>query len=150
MRVVDVTVMRCVQSPLLAGRLGAALALALVVAGCGADPESATVTSAVRPSVVAALTIENSVYSAASVSAGTAFTIANDDGWAHSVTDDGGSFDVRLEGNARVLLRITRPGVYRIYCDLHGGMHGTITVTSAQPATTTAPSDRSSGPFSSA
>ena len=127
-RVVDVTVMRSVHTPALARHLGAALALALAISACGADQERTTATTPVQPTVVAALTIDNSVYSTATVAAGTAFTIANDDGWAHSVTDKGGSFDVRLEGNARVRLRITRPGVYQIYCDLHGGMHSTITV----------------------
>ena len=74
------------------------------------------------------LTISGSQFSAASVTAGTEFTITNSDGTAHTVTDDGGSFDVSVPAGGTATLTIPTAGTYTIHCKIHTLMHGTITV----------------------
>src|SRR4029079_16424734 len=67
------------------------------VAGAPADTTATADTTAAGGSSAAAgsgLTISGSQFSAASVTAGTEFTITNNDSTTHTVTDDGGSFDV--------------------------------------------------------
>lgn len=124
--------------------IGGACLMAFVASGCSdskntstgtnggvnttiASSETAAGGSATPP--VAGLTIENSTFSAASVVAGTAFTIANNDGRTHTVTDDAGAFDVQVPGGGTASLTITAPGTYQIHCKIHSSMHGTITVT---------------------
>ena len=76
----------------------------------------------------AALTIQNTSFGAATVSAGQEFTIENKDGVTHTVTDDAGSFDVSVPGGSTKTLTIPAAGTYKIHCKIHGSMHGTITV----------------------
>ncbi len=132
--------------------LGGACLLALVATACGDDdnvadsgadstistvvtdagaavaPAATDAASAVATPPVVGLTIENSTFSAASVVAGTAFTIANNDDRDHTVTDDGGAFDVAVPGGGTGTMTITAPGTYQIHCKIHGSMQGTITV----------------------
>ena len=74
------------------------------------------------------LTISGSQFSAASVTAGTEFTITNNDSVAHTVTDDGGSFDVSVPAGGTATLTIPKAGSYKIHCKIHSFMQGTITV----------------------
>ncbi|MEY2414796.1 MAG: hypothetical protein QOH53_130 [Ilumatobacteraceae bacterium] len=74
------------------------------------------------------LTISGSQFSAASVTAGTEFTITNKDSVGHTVTDDGGSFDVSVPAGGTATLTIPKAGTYKIHCKIHSSMHGTITV----------------------
>ena len=74
------------------------------------------------------LTISGSNFSAASVTAGTEFTITNNDSVGHTVTDDAGSFDVSVPAGGTATLTIPKAGTYKIHCKIHSFMHGTITV----------------------
>lgn len=74
------------------------------------------------------LTISEFTFSAAVVTANTPFTITNKDGFAHTVSDRDGAFDVRVEGGTTETLTIERPGTYEIFCHIHPSMSGTITV----------------------
>jgi plastocyanin len=103
--------------------------LLTVVSGC-ASRASATPAASTSAPVPAALSILNGIYSTATVRAGVQFVIANGDAWAHTVTDVGGGFNVRLEGDTTAMLTISKPGVYQVYCNLHGAMRGAITVIS--------------------
>lgn len=85
-------------------------------------------TAGTTPASAAALTISGRAYSAATVTAGQPFTIANEDGFSHTVTDRDGAFDVKVAGNGTATLTIDEPGTYRIYCTIHPDMAGTITV----------------------
>ena len=80
------------------------------------------------PTGDSALTIADSVFSAATATAGVEFTIANDDDYGHTVTDRNGAFDVQLSGSSSEPLTIDRPGEYEIFCRIHDFMSGTITV----------------------
>ncbi len=124
--------------------VGGACLLALVVAGCSSDSKGSSATAApVAPAATsaggaaaggtvaagaAALTIANSTFGAASVAAGTEFTIANNDSRPHTVTDDNGAFDVSVPAGGTATLTIAKPGSYKIHCKIHSSMHGTITV----------------------
>lgn len=85
--------------------------------------------SAVAPPPLAGVTISGFSFSEATVAAGAEFTISNNDGPTHTFTDDGGSFDVSIDGGATAKLTIATAGTYKVHCNIHGSMHGTITVT---------------------
>ena len=113
--------------------------MALVVAGCSSDSKGSSATAApAAPAATSAggttaaggatLTITNSTFGAASVAAGTEFSIANNDSRAHTVTDDNGAFDVPVPAGGTATLTIAKPGSYTIHCKIHSSMHGTITV----------------------
>ncbi len=80
------------------------------------------------PAAAATLTIAEFAYSELNVAAGTEFTITNDDGFAHTVTDADDAFDVAVDGGASEPLTIADPGSYSIRCKIHPSMAGTITV----------------------
>jgi plastocyanin len=116
-----------------------AIVLVLVIAGCGSSSGSygstktpaapaASAGGAVAPPPVAGLTIENSAFSDLSVAAGTEFTITNKDNRGHTVTDDSGAFNVSVAGGGTATLKIDKAGTYKIHCEIHSSMHGTITV----------------------
>ena len=119
--------------------VGGAVLLAFTATACsssdssGSNPTSASSATAAggsaAPAAAAALTIANSAFGEASVTAGTEFTIANDDGRPHTVTDDAGGFDVSVPPGGTATLKIDAPGTYKIHCKIHSSMHGTITVT---------------------
>jgi len=116
-----------------------AVLLAFTATACGSSDSTgsdSTIASSdtaaggsAAPASAAALTIANSAFSEASVTAGTEFTIANDDGRPHTVTDDADSFDVEVPPGGTATLKIDAPGTYQIHCRIHSSMHGTITVT---------------------
>ena len=108
--------------------LGSVFLLGSVAAGCSSDAKSSAGTNAPAAATAAALTIQNSAFSAASVTAGTEFTISNKDSRTHTVTDDAGSFDVRVSATGTEKLTIPKAGTYKIHCTIHSSMHGTITV----------------------
>lgn len=80
------------------------------------------------PAAGAGLTIADFSFSPGSASAGTEFTLTNDDDFAHTVTDRDGTFDVRVEGGSTAPLTIDRAGTYEIFCRIHPSMSGSITV----------------------
>ena len=111
--------------------LGSAFLLAFVVPACSSDSKTSTsgaVSGDSTATAAAALTISGNSFSAASVTAGTEFTITNNDSVGHTVTDDAGSFDVAVPAGGSATLTIPAAGSYAIHCKIHSFMHGTITV----------------------
>ena len=124
--------------------LGSAALLAFIAPACSSDSKSSTtgapaVSSATGAggtsaggttagAAAAGLTISGNHFSAASVTAGTVFTITNNDSVGHTVTDDAGSFDMAVPGGGTATLTIPAAGSYKIHCKIHASMHGTITV----------------------
>jgi plastocyanin len=92
-------------------------------AGTTADPGA----GAAPPG--AGVTISNFAFSAATVASGTEFTITNSDSAKHTFTDDGGAFNVSVAGGASSPLTVAAPGTYKVHCEIHSSMHGTIIVT---------------------
>jgi plastocyanin len=131
--------------------LGSACLLAFVVPACSSD-KKATSTGSGAPAVTTAgagttagggttapagttgaatagggMTISGFNFGATSVTAGQEFTITNNDSATHTVTDDGGTFDVSVPGGGTAKLTIPTAGTYKIHCKIHSAMHGTIT-----------------------
>ena len=117
--------------------IAGACLMALTAAGCSSDSKSSSTnapaaaapggTTAAAPAG-AGLTISGNAFSAASVTAGTEFTITNNDSVGHTVTDDGGTFNVQVPAGGTAPLTIPAAGTYKIHCNIHSSMHGTITV----------------------
>jgi plastocyanin len=67
--------------------------------------------------------------SAITISAGMMVTWTNDDGFAHTVTDDGAAFNSGpMAAGASYSLKLTLPGTYHYHCNIHVNMKGTIVV----------------------
>jgi plastocyanin len=87
------------------------------------------------------VTISGFAFGPASVSVpvGSTVTWTNQDGTAHTVTADDGSFDSgSLAQGATFSQTFDTPGTYPYHCAIHSSMTGTITVVAA-PAPSTAP-----------
>jgi len=67
----------------------------------------------------------------ATVAAGAAVTVQNDDGAAHTVTASGpGGFDVTVQGGkSGTFTAPSKPGSYPFVCTFHGNMKGVLKVT---------------------
>lgn len=76
----------------------------------------------------AGITIKDFTFTAAGATAGTPITITNDDGVAHTVTADDGSFDVKVSGGKTADVTIDKAGTYAFHCNIHTSMKGSITV----------------------
>lgn len=61
--------------------------------------------------------------------AGSAITVTNGDGTAHTLTADDKSFDTgNLDGGAHATLTLGGPGTYTYHCEIHNYMTGKIEV----------------------
>ena len=80
------------------------------------------------PAAGATLTIAGFAFGPLTVTAGQQITIVNKDSAAHTVTDDAGSFDVKVPAGGAATLTIAKAGSYKIHCKIHSSMHGTIAV----------------------
>jgi plastocyanin len=121
-------------------RVGAVVvALApLAIVGCSSSSTAtatspATTTGASSPATStpatgATLTIAGFAFGPLTATAGQQITIVNKDSAAHTVTDDAGSFDVKVAAGGTATLTIAKAGSYKIHCKIHSSMHGTIAV----------------------
>lgn len=114
--------------------VGAACLLAIAASACSSDSKSSSTTTAGggggTTASGAGVTIKDRQYSqSGDLKANTAFTVTNSDGVTHTLTDDGGTFSVQVSGNGTQPLTIKTPGTYKVHCEIHTSMHGTITVT---------------------
>ena len=117
----------------------AALALlaaagALVV-GCGGGNNSSgsgpTTSQAGTPASGTAVTIDNFAFSPATlkVKVGQKVSWTNkQQGVAHTVTADGGTFDHPMPSGATFSFAFTKVGSFAYHCTIHPSMHGTIVV----------------------
>lgn len=80
---------------------------------------------------------------------GTTLTVSNDGELPHTLTAVDGSFDTgQVAPGTTAQLRVDEPGIYRVFCSLHGtaqgeGMAGVLVVGEAVPASMAAPVDTS-------
>jgi len=76
-------------------------------------------------------------------------TVTNDGQLPHTLTAVDGSFDTgQVAPGSSAQLSVDAPGIYRVFCSLHGtaqgeGMAGLLVVGEAEPASVAAPSDTS-------
>jgi plastocyanin len=103
--------------------LFAVVALAVGLAACGGSSKNSSSGSQI--------TIDSSFnFSTASVPAGATVTVKNDSTTQHTVTQDGGGFDVTVDGGKTATFTApSKPGTYKYHCKIHSFMHGTLTVT---------------------
>ena len=115
------------------GFLGAALAVAALLGGCGSSDETATsgggggAASEEPPS----LTIENFRFQPDPlvVPVGTRVTVTNRDDAAHTVTAEDRSFDTgNVAANAGAEITVSEPGEVAYLCSIHDYMCGVIRV----------------------
>ena len=128
----------------------AAVALTLVIAGCGGDDDDAAEDDAegtedVGDSDAGAdegggdegssadgdLTIANFAFNPdeLTVPEGGTVSIANEDSASHTFTSEDGGFDLELGGNTTGIATLTvGPGSYDFLCTIHPSMTGTLTV----------------------
>ncbi|HEX2851015.1 MAG TPA: cupredoxin domain-containing protein [Acidimicrobiales bacterium] len=93
--------------------------------------DSSTTTAAGAGAAAAGdtITAKGFAFSGATVKAGATVKVVNQDGTAHTVTADDGSFDVRVDGNGTGSFTApSKPGTYPFHCSIHPSMHGTLTV----------------------
>lgn len=74
------------------------------------------------------LTIQDFAFSALTAKAGELITIVNADGAGHTVTADDGNFSVDSAAGSNADLVIAAAGTYKIHCEIHSSMHGTIVI----------------------
>lgn len=95
----------------------------------GTSPPATTAAGGDAASGGTALTISGFAFAAVDAKPGATVEITNDDGTAHTVTADDGSFDVRVDGGGTgSFVAPTAPGTYSFHCSIHSSMTGTLTV----------------------
>src|SRR4029077_6936641 len=104
-------------------------ALALGLAACGSSAKSTT--PAASSSGTAQITIDDSFpLHPTPVKAGSTVTVKNDSTSQHTVTQDGGGFNVTIDpGKTATFTAPSKAGSYKYHCNIHNFMHGTLTVT---------------------
>ena len=106
-----------------------ALVTVLVTLNATSDGTGAAATGTGNGAGGTAITIKNFRYSPDPivVKAGDTITVTNDDGTAHTLTADDGSFDTgNLAGGAEKTITVAAPGSYAYHCDIHNYMTGKI------------------------
>lgn len=111
---------------------------AAVAPGYGAPAADAPATGAPAPAPApapagGAINISDFDFGAPiTVAAGAPITVTNQDGVAHTLTADDGSFDTgNIGGGGTAPINApTAPGTYSFFCAIHPSMQGTVTVTS--------------------
>jgi plastocyanin len=101
-------------------------ALALGLAACGSGGKSSTPAA----SGAAQITIDSSfTFHPTPVKAGSTVTVKNDATVRHTVTQDGGGFDVTIDPGKTATFTAPAAGTYKFHCKIHSSMTGTLTVT---------------------
>jgi plastocyanin len=116
--------------------IAAALAGAALLAGCGGDKSSDYTSKAPAGGAAATskIDIKNFLYSpeSATVKVGAKVSVTNEDSAPHTLTDKAtpASFDSDTikQGQTRTVT-FTKAGTFKIYCQFHPTMSGTVTVT---------------------
>jgi len=105
----------------------AAITLALGLAACGSSSKSS---SPPASSGSAQITIDSSfTFHVTPVKAGSTVTVKNDATVTHTVTQDGGGFNVSIDAGKTATFTAPAAGTYPFHCNIHNFMKGTLTVT---------------------
>jgi plastocyanin len=76
----------------------------------------------------AVLAIQGFAFGSVTATAGEAITVTNGDSAKHTVTADDGSFSVDVPAGGTATLTVATAGSYKIHCQIHSKMTGSITV----------------------
>ena len=111
--------------------LVAIAALALGLAACGSSSKSSSPSAS--DSTVAQITIDDAspfAFHTTPVNAGSTVTVRNNTQTTHTVSQDGGGFDVTVDaGKTATFTAPAAAGSYKFHCNIHSFMHATLTVT---------------------
>ncbi len=107
-----------------------AAAAATTAAAAATTGGAATTAAGGAAATGAAITIKGFAFQVpAGLKAGASVTITDQDSAAHTFTDKGGKFDVKVAGNnGTATLTLPAAGTYQIICKIHSQMSGTLTV----------------------
>jgi plastocyanin len=106
------------------------IALAGLVVGLAACSSSAKSSPPAAAAGPAQITIDSSfTYHVTAVTAGSTVTVKNDSTSMHTVTQDGGGFNVTIDAGKTATFPAPAAGTYKFHCNIHSFMHGTLTVT---------------------
>jgi len=123
----------------------ALLALAALLAGCGASSSSSSSSSSAAPTKTTAskttasgvasahvtVSISNYAFHPATITVapGSTVSFTNHDQTAHTATSNKPAFDTgTVQPGASATVTLKKPGAYPYYCQFHAFMHGTIVV----------------------
>jgi len=110
--------------------LVAASALILTLTACSPTATATSPSASVSHSAQADLTIENFEFSAVTVKAGASFTVHNADSADHTLNIAGTGIDLTVNaGETVTVMAPAKAGSYRLTCDFHKTMVGTLKVT---------------------
>jgi plastocyanin len=86
--------------------------------------------AAPAPSAGTTVEISDFTFSAPTAGPGSSVTVANRDGFPHTVSADDGSFESGTVGAGATgaFVAPTAPGTYQFHCEIHPQMSGTLTV----------------------
>src|SRR5690242_6094910 len=109
-------------------RLALVLAVVLaltVLAACSSSSKGSS------SSGTPVITMQNTAFAVAGpVKAGATVDIKNNDSFTQTGTsDDGTSFNVSVDGGKTATITAPcKPGTYKVHCNIHSNVHGTLTV----------------------
>ena len=107
----------------------AVAALAAGLAACGGGSSSSSKSSS-SGSGSAQITIEGFSFSPTPVPAGSTVTVKNNSTTKHTVTSDGGDFNVSIDGGQTATFTApNKAGTYAFHCTIHPFMKAKLTVT---------------------
>src|SRR5258708_30904157 len=102
--------------------------LAIGLAACGSSNKTSTPPAATGSSA-AQITIDSSfTFHVTPVKAGSTVTVKNDASVQHTVTQDGGGFNVTIDPGKTATFTAPAAGTYKFHCNIHTFMKGTLTV----------------------
>jgi plastocyanin len=100
-------------------------ALAVGLAACGSSSKSSTPAA----SGTTQITIDSSfAFKVTPVTAGSTVTVKNDSSSQHTVTQDGGGFNVTIDAGKTATFPAPAAGTYKFHCNIHNFMKGTLVV----------------------
>jgi plastocyanin len=96
----------------------------------GGSPYGQAGEAAPAPPAGATVEISDFTFSAPSTGPGSTVTVANRDGFPHTVSADDGSFESGTvdAGATGTFVAPATPGTYQFHCEIHPQMSGTLTV----------------------
>lgn len=109
---------------------------AFALAGCSSDsgyggttPPDGSSPDTTASSGAGGPTISNFAFSLpAGLTAGTPFTVTNDDGTTHTFTNPDGAFDVTVPAGGTAEVTVAAAGTYQVVCKIHSSMSATLTI----------------------
>lgn len=116
------------QTGLLTTAVVGTLILTMAMTGCSTD-SSSTPTPSISIDAATTIVISNYGFSTINVKSGAMITVVNKDGVDHTVNVNGTDIDPQVgAGETKTFRAPEKPGSYKLTCDFHQAMRGTLKV----------------------